>query len=132
MNRKPYSLVILLLLSVRLAAAEKFYSDDPLQNEPRPRNAASVKPRKLNDYYDLVENSFKKRGERNTRATTIRARDVNTVDEPMDGAWYTHRNYWNSMSDEQLRLGPDGKNPPSETGQWTVVSAKTEGISPGL
>ena len=110
MNRKPYSLVILLLLSVRLAAAEKFYSDDPLQNEPRPRNAASVKPRKLNDYYDLVENSFKKRGERNTRATTIRARDVNAVDEPMDGAWYTHRNYWNSMSDEQLRLGPDGKN----------------------
>jgi len=132
MNRKPYSLVILLLLSVRLVAAEKFYSDDPLQNEPRPRNAASVKPRKLNDYYDLVENSFKKRGERNTATITIRARDVNTMDEPMDGAWYTHRNYWNSMSDEQLRLGPDGKNPPSETGQWTVVSAKTEGISPGF
>ncbi len=38
-------------------AADKFYSDDPLQKEPSPRDAI-VKNRKLNDYYDLLENSF--------------------------------------------------------------------------
>ena len=68
MKRNPHTFAMLALLSVRLFAAEKFYSDDPLQNEPHPRNAAGVKPRKLNDYYDLLENSFKKRGERNTAA----------------------------------------------------------------
>ena len=132
MKRNPQTLAMLLLLSVRLLAAQKFYSDDPLQSEPRPRKAADVKPRRLNDYYDLLENSFSKRGEHNPSTTTIRARDLNTIDEPMDGAWYTHRHYWNAMSDEQLRLGPGGKNPPSETGPWTVISAKTEGISPGF
>ena len=132
MNNNLLKLALLLAVSIPVVAAEKFYADDPLQNEPRPRNAATVKPRKLNDYYDLLENSFKKRGERNTAKKTIRARDVNTLGEPMDGAWYTHRHYWNPMSDEQLQLGVGGKNPPSEAGPWTVVSAKLEGISPGF
>ena len=47
----------------------------------------------------------------------------------MDGAWYTHRHYWNPMTDEQLQLGIGGKNPPSAEGMWTVISAKSEGIT---
>ena len=125
-------LTLLLAMAARLTAADKFYSDDPLQNEPRPRDASGVTNRQLNDYYDLLENSFKKRGERNTKKVTIRARDVNTLGEPMDGAWYTHRHYWSPMTEEQLQLGIGGKNPPSAEGSWTVISAKSEGITPGF
>jgi len=132
MTKTFLNLTLLLAMTAPLAAADKFYSDDPLKNEPAPRDAAGVKGRKLNDYYDLIENSFKKRGERNTTQLTIRARDVNTLGEPMDGAWYTHRHYFNPMTLEQLQLGAGGKNPPSPDGPWTVVSAKSEGITPGF
>jgi hypothetical protein len=132
MKKTFLNLILLLAAIAPLLAADKFYPDDPLQNEPRPRDAAGVKNRKLNDYYDLVENSFKKRGERNGKGVTIRARDVNTLGEPMDGAWYVRRHYWNPMTDEQLQLGIGGKNPPSADGPWTVVSAKSEGITPGF
>jgi len=132
MKKTFINFALLIAMATPLAAADKFYSDDPLQKEPKPRDAANVKNRKLNDYYDLLENSFKKRGERNSKTVTIHARDVNTIGEPLDGAWYTHRHYWYPMTDEQLQLGPNGKNPPSADGQWTVVSAKSEGITPGF
>jgi hypothetical protein len=132
MTKTFLNLTLLLAMTAPLAAADKFYSDDPLKNEPASRDAAGVKGRKLNDYYDLIENSFKKRGERNTAKLTIRVRDVNTLDEPMDGAWYTHRHYFSPMTLEQLQLGAGGKNPPSPDGPWTVVSAKSEGITPGF
>jgi hypothetical protein len=121
-----------LTLIAQPVMAEKFYSDDPLQREPHPRNAAGVKVRKLNDYYDLLENSFKERGERSRKDATIPARGVNTLGEPMDGVWYTHRHYWKSMTEEELARGPGGTNPPAADGPWTLVSAKSEGISPGF
>ena len=132
MKKTLLNSVVLLLVAAPLLAATKFYPDDPLQKEPPPRDASNVKSRKLNDYYDLIENSFKKKGERSTPGHLIHAKDVNTLDEPMDGAWYNHRHYWHTMTDEQLQLGPNGKNPPSSDGQWTVVSAKSEGITPGF
>lgn len=132
MKRTLLNLALLLIIGNSLLAADKFYSDDPLQNEPAPRSAAGVKTRKLNDYYDLLENSFKEPGERNKPGHIIPARGVNTLGEPMDGAWYTHRHYWNPMTIEQLQLGTGGKNPPSADGKWIVVSAKSEGITPGF
>jgi hypothetical protein len=122
----------LLLAAASEAGAQKFYPDDPLTTDVRPRDASHVKSRKLNDYYDLLENSHGKRGEHGTAHKSIPARDVNTLGEPLDGAWYTHRHYWNPMTIEQLQRGAGGTNPPSESGQWMIVSAKSEGISPGF
>jgi hypothetical protein len=122
----------LLLAAACQAEAQKFYPDDPVQNELRPSDASGVKPRKLNDYYDVLENSFGTRGEHGTPQKGIPAQDVSTLGEPLDGSWYTHRHYWNPMTIEQLQLGTGGKNPPAEDGQWTVVSAKNEGVTPGF
>ena len=52
------NLALLLATASPMLAADKFYPDDPLQNEPATADAAGVKNSKLNDYYDLVENSF--------------------------------------------------------------------------
>ena len=122
MKKTFLNLALLLATAAPLLAGDKFYPDDPLQKEPAPRDAAGVKSRKLNDYY-LVENSFKKRGERNRGQVAIRARDVNTLGEPMDGAWYNHRHYWTPMTDEQLQLGVGGRNPPASDGPWTLLSS---------
>jgi hypothetical protein len=115
-----------------LVGADKFYSDDPLQKEPALRDAADVAPRRINQWYDLLENSFAERGERNKKGRIVPAQGVNTLGEPMDGAWYTHRHYFKPMSTEELVRGAGGNNPPSPQGSWTLVSAKSEGISPGF
>lgn len=122
----------LIVMGTPLPAAEKFYPDDPLQKEPPPRNAAHVRTRNLNQYYDLVENSFAERGERNKKGSIVSAQGVSTLGEPIDAAWYTPRHYFKPMSNDELVRGPGGQNPPSPGGSWTLVSAKSEGISLGF
>jgi hypothetical protein len=122
---------LFLMLGASVLAADKFYPDDPLQKEPTPHDAAGIKVRELNDYYDLLQNSFTDKGKPKGNGR-LPAGDVNTLGEPMDGAWYTHRHYWRTMSDEELARGSGGNNPPSAESSWTVISAKTEGISPGF
>src|SRR4030095_6985514 len=132
MQNRQLGITLLTLLLGHPLMAQKFYPDDPLQKEPPSLNASSIKTRKLNDYYDLLQNTFKHPGERNETRVGTRARGVNTLGEPMDGSWYTHRHYWHPMTNEELMLGPGGKNPPSDSGSWTIVSAKSEGITPGF
>jgi len=132
MKKTILMLAVLPVLGIGLLGVDKFYPDDPLQREPPSRDAGGVKPRKIDQYYDLLENSFAKRGERNKKGHIVPAQGVNTLGEPMDGAWYTHRHYFKPMSSEELVRGPGGNNPPSSDGSWTLVSAKNEGISPGF
>jgi hypothetical protein len=122
---------LFLMLGASVLAADKFYPDDPLQKEPTPHDVAGIKVRNLNDYYDLLQNSFTDKGKPKENGH-VPAGNVNTLGEPMDGAWYTHRHYWRTMSDHELARGSGGSNPPSSDGPWTVISAKTEGISPGF
>lgn len=126
-----------LLLSLILVAAiaysqPKFFPDDPLDKEPLPRNVDKVLSRKLSDYYDLFSHQFGKTGERQPKqGPRIPARAVNTLGEPMDGAWYVKRHYYKRMSAEELKRGPGNTTPPTGR-QWTVVGAKSEGITPGF
>src|SRR5437016_415540 len=129
MNNVKHAILLTLCLAVA-GSAKKFYEDDPLSQEPSPKDASQALPRKLSDYYDLFLHSLGKPGERNTGGRQLPARAVNTLGEPMDGAWYTHRHYFQRMSMEQLVRGSGGERPP--VGRWTVVSAKSEGVTPGF
>lgn len=133
MRLRRLQYIILVILAIApLGFAQRFLSDDPLGREPAPRDASGVRNRKLNDYYDLLENSFTDRGKPGKNGERSPARNVNTLGETIDGAWYTHRHYWQPMSNEELARGPGGSNPPSMDGPWTIISAKSEGISPGF
>jgi hypothetical protein len=37
----------------------------------------------------------------------LRAKAVNTLGEPMDGAWYTHRHYWHPLSNPEMATAAD-------------------------
>ncbi|PYV44448.1 MAG: hypothetical protein DMG06_06440 [Acidobacteria bacterium] len=124
-------LVIVLFTSSPLLA-KKFYPDDPLTQEPAPINVDHVQSRELSRYYDLFSHTLGKPGERNTKRHVIRSKAIDTLGDPMDGAWYTKRHYWKPMSNEELMRGPGGTTPPSMEGPWTIVSAKTQGITPGF
>jgi hypothetical protein len=128
--------IILPLLMVLACAAslhaQKFYDDDPIEKAPPPRSVDKVLSRKLSDYYDFVHHVFATPGEQNTPARLIPAQDVNTLGEVPDDAWYTNRHYRHPMTTEELVRGVGGGNAPDMNGQWTVIAAKTEGITPGF
>src|SRR5215208_6190655 len=64
-------------------AAPRFYSDDPLWNDPESQDASNAQALKVSDQFDLVENSFLGAGEKADR----HAGNVNTVDEVPDSSW---------------------------------------------
>jgi hypothetical protein len=111
------------------AAPPAFYPDDPLRDEPAPVNVDKALSRKLSDFYDFFQNNFARPGRHDKQAPALGA---NTLGEPMDGAWYTHRHYSRPMSIEELKLGPGGRTPPAASGPWTVIKAKSEGVTPGF
>ena len=130
MMRKLGSLVSFAIVSL---AAQQFYPDDPLEFEPAPRSVQDLNKRKLSEYYDLLSHQFGDVGERHLRGgPPIRAQAVNTLGEPLQGAWWTKRHYFQRMSLEELKRGPGPRTVPSTAGKWTVIAVKNEGITPGF
>jgi hypothetical protein len=94
--------------------------------------AVNVNRRKLEDYYDFLENTFFPAGERARRnGQSLPSQGVNTIDEVPDCAWYTNRHASKRMSIAELQAGPGNSSGPA-SGVWTVVGAKSEGVTPGF
>jgi hypothetical protein len=115
-------------LGAASATSLRFYSDDPFWEEPNTQDASKVQPWDVDLAWDLVENLFTKPGD---PAADTRAQNVNTVDEVPDGAWFTNRAGMQPLTAADVARGAGlGKGPAA--GQWTVVSAKSDGITPGF
>jgi hypothetical protein len=124
--------LMLLLFSIP-AVPQRFLPDDPLEREPAPRDASKAVRRKVSDYYDFFLQMFAKPGEQNSELTNpVRAQGANSLGEPMDSTWYQKRHYYRPMSIDGLVRGPGNSNAPSTAGPWTVVRAKSEGVTPGF
>jgi len=123
----------LLILAAAGLSAQRFYSDDPLEFEPKPYPVKDAHSRKLSDYYDLLNNQFRTVGQRQPKkGEPIRARAVNTMGEPLQGAWWQKRHYYQRMSIEELKRIAPPEALPSMSSKWTVISAKNEGVTPGF
>ena len=122
-----------LLLVAAALDAQRFYPDDPLDNEPPPHSVKDVKNRKLSDYFDLLNHQFRKPGERQPKTgPPTRAKAVSTMGEPLQGSWWVKRHYYRKMTTAELKREPGPDVIPSTSSKWTVVSAKNEGITPGF
>ncbi len=112
----------------------KFYADDPLWKEPAPRPVRQVATRQVDDLYDYLENSYVTPGRERKAAKggPQTALDVNTLGEIPDNAWYTNRHAFHRMSIAELQRGPGNTTPPSKAGAWTIVGAKSDGVTPGF
>lgn len=126
------ALSLLIFLAGAAESQQRFFDDDPLWQEPPPLRVEKMKSRKVDDYYDFFHHTLATPGERNTPDKPIPARGVNTLGEAPDGAWYVNRHGRNRMPIAELLRGPDQPLPPSEQGQWRIVGAKTQGITPGF
>ena len=65
--------------------SQKFYSDDPLIQEPAPFPAEAANFRGLNPLYETATHQFGKQGERHPANGVIPALSTNTLGEVMDG-----------------------------------------------
>src|SRR6185312_4252559 len=84
------------------------------------------------DYFDLLNNQFRMAGERQPKhGAPISATGVNALGEPLQGAWWVNRHYYHKMTIAELQRTPGPDVLPS-SGQWTVISAKNEGVTPGF
>jgi hypothetical protein len=109
------------------ANAPRFFADDPIRVDPETEDASAMRPQPISHQYDFIENSFLGAGERVDR----RAMNVNTVGEVPDSSWFTNRIGGQPWTPAQCAQGPDTIDGPAP-GAWTVVSAKSEGITPGM
>ena len=112
--------------------AQKFFPDDPLQKELPPVDIRDANYRAMSDVWDGLTNRFGKPGERHPDNGVIPSMGVNTLGEPLEGAWYVARHAKNRMTAEELTRGPGRGGPPSQDKPWQVLRVKRYDVRPGL
>ena len=110
------------------AATPKFLSDDPIAVVVDSQDASAVTERDIDLVYDTLENLLTKPGD---PTSNVRAQNVNTVDEVPDSSWFTNRIGAMPITVDELLKGPDTTNGPAP-GSWTVIAAKSDGVTPGF
>ena len=109
-------------------ATPKFLPDDPIATVIDSQDASRVTKREIDLVYDTLENLLTKPGD---ATPNVRAQNLNTIDEVPDSSWYTNRMGARPITVEELLKGPDTTTGPAG-GQWTVISAKIDGVTPGF
>jgi hypothetical protein len=130
-RRLPAALTITLALAAvggGRAATQKFFPDDPVKAVADSQDASKVEERDINLTYDTLENLFAWPGD---STPNVRALNLNTIDEVPDSSWFTNRLGTRAMSVEEVVKGPDTGTGPAP-GAWTVIAAKSDGITPGF
>jgi hypothetical protein len=104
--------------------AQQFLPDDPLMRTPEVAAVRLTNVQSINALYDFGDNSFHYKN----RVTTD-SLAVNTLGEVPDSSWFTNRDT-SAFTIEEVKKGGrvhGGPEPP-----YTVVAAKTEGVSTGF
>jgi len=105
-------------------SAQQFLPDDPVTRTPEVAAVRQTNVQEINGLYDFGHNSFHYKSPGATESL-----GVNTLGEVPDSSWFTNRDT-SAFSIEAVKRGgrvQGGPQPP-----YTVVAAKTEGVSTGF
>jgi hypothetical protein len=108
--------------SVTAGVAQQYRADDPIQKVPEVESADKASVQSINAIYDFTYQSFKYKTPPATPSLGI-----NTLGEVPDSSWFTNRP---PLTRDELKAGArvhGGPQPP-----YSVVAAKTEGVTPGF
>ena len=108
---------------------QRFLPDDPIRADADDLPIPMPEPRSLSRIVDLLENSFSNRPAKGE--AVLPAQNVNTLGEVPDSSWFHNRLGSRPMSPAELARGPN-RQAPDVSRPWRIVSAKTEGITPGF
>jgi hypothetical protein len=120
--------VVVVLCGASSAIGRRFFDDDPLAREPESQDASKVEDWDIELLTDLAINLFTPVP---ADAGSVRALNVNTIDEVPDSSWFTNRILARPLSLEQAAQGPLTSQGPA-AGRWTVIAPKRAGAAPGF
>jgi hypothetical protein len=109
---------------ITACSAQQFLPDDPLTRTPEVAAVRNTNVQDINALYDFAHNSFHYKSPAPTDS-----QGVNTLGEVPDSSWFTNRDL-SSFSLEALKKGGTAHGEPQPP--YTVVAAKTEGVSTGF
>ena len=126
-----------LLLAVLAAAAvtwtvsaqtRRFFPDDPIWREPITQDVKNANRYEPDLAYQTIENLFWSPGDGDLGQ---RAKNINTVDEVPDGPFFVNRAGRQPLTPALVARAANTSQGPA-AGPWTVVSAKSDGVTPGF
>lgn len=112
----------------------------PIQDDDR-YDIPEPKERERDDYYDVLDYTLYKqvqqmfdmpRNFRKLGGKPKQALNVTPLDEIQDSTWFTNRIGVRDFTGEQVLQGPNEPQGPDVTQTWTIVRAKTQGVTPGF
>jgi hypothetical protein len=110
------------------AQKRRFYPDDPVWQEPITQDVKSALRYEPDLAYQTIENLFWRPGD---KVLGQRAKNINTVDEVPDGPYFVNRAGRTPLTPDLVARGANTSNGPAP-GPWTIVSAKSDGVTPGF
>lgn len=106
----------------------RFYPDDPIWREPITQDVKNANRYEPDLAYQTLENLFWRPGDDDIGQ---RAKNINTVDEVPDGPFFVNRAGRLPLTPALVARAANTSNGPAP-GAWTVVSAKSDGVTPGF
>ncbi len=110
------------------AAAPKFFDDDPIWQEPITQDVKNATRYEPDLMFQSLENLFAKPGD---KVIGQRAKNINTVDEVPDSNFFINRSGRLPLTPALVARASNTSNGPAP-GKWSVVSAKSDGVTPGF
>jgi hypothetical protein len=120
--------VMMVSASGSRAAVPKFFDDDPLWQEPITQDVKSATRYEPDLAYQSLENLFWHPGD---KVLGQHAKNTNTVDEVPDSNFFVNRAGRLSLTTAMVARASNTSNGPAP-GKWSIVSAKSDGITPGF
>jgi hypothetical protein len=112
--------------------------------EPVPDDRREIRVPKRNKVY-VIANAFNQQVSKQAKRSFDLSRvirrvggspkeafNIDAFDGVRDSSWFTNRNSRTPLTLEEIRRGPDAGRGPDTSGVWTVVAAKSEGVTPGF
>lgn len=124
-----YVALLIALSSLTLGAQKpRFYPDDPIWREPITQDVKNAVRYEPDLAYQTIENLFWRPGD---KVLGQRAKNINTIDEVPDGPFFVNRAGRMPLTPDIVARAANTSNGPAP-GKWTVVSAKSDGVTPGF
>ena len=129
-HRATWILVLVIAASAMTLGAQsrRFYPDDPIWREPMTQDVKNAVRYEPDLAYQTIENLFWRPGD---KVLGQRAKNVNTVDEVPDGPYFVNRAGRTPLTPAIVARAANTSDGPA-AGKWTIVSAKSDGVTPGF
>jgi hypothetical protein len=110
------------------AQTQRFYPDDPIWREPMTQDVTNAKRYEPDLAYQTLENLFWRPGD---KVLGQRAKNINTVDEVPDGPYFVNRAGRMPLTAAIVARAANTDAGPAP-GKWSIISAKSDGVTPGF